>query len=441
MRMEILNNRELAITFWLIACLVYLLASKKMGAVRKAYRRLLSVFFGRHNLSVLTLMLLYMVLIVYALSNVNLWNVDQIKNTVFWCASVGYLSLFKLESIKKNKSFFFYSVINNLKLLAIIQFVVNVYTFPFLVEIAMVPFLVIIGAMTAITDKDKKYIQVKRLLDALLLAFGFIVICFTIYMLATRLGEITNEKTLYDFIIPPLLTLLYLPFIFFMMVYSTYETIYIRLKYAINDRKLRILAKIYAIVVFNIRLSLIERWWSHVAREKVKSHKELIDSLKHIFKVRNAEKSPIEIPASEGWSPYKAKNFLKNEGIETGHYDKIIDEWNACSSMIELGEGLIPDNIAYYINGTESTAKTLKLILNVNDSKRSTLAQKKFLTICNALIRASLNRRLSNSMKSAILNGKEYNELHENKRVSVHNNKWSKHTWGGYDIKFIVSSI
>ena len=441
MPVEILNNRELAITFWLTIIFVYLLFTKKIVEVRKSVKKLLSALFVRQIVSVLFLMLIYMGLIVYALSEIGLWNIEQIKNTVFWCASVGFMSLLKLETIKKDKYFFKNSIINNLKLLAVIQFIVGVYTFPLFVEIPLIPVLVLIGAMANIMDSDQRNAQAKKMLDTLLSFFGSIVICYTIFMLVTNFGEITKERTVYNFLIPPLLTLLYLPFIFFTMVYSTYEQIYTRLKYAINKQTLRILAKIYAMFVFNIRLSLIERWWSHIAREKVTSHKELIYSLKHIFKVRKAERNPIDIPYIEGWSPYKAKDYLKNEGIETGFYEKIIDGWNACSPMLELGEGIISNNIAYYVEGSENIAKTLKIVLNINNSKRSTLSENRFLNICDTLSRSSLNRELSDSMKSAILNGKEYSELHDNKRVSVHKNKWSMHKFGGYDIKFIISNI
>jgi hypothetical protein len=100
MPVEILNNRELAITFWLIVIFVYLLFAKKMREVRKDFKRLLSALFVRQKISISLLMLIYMGLMVYALSEVRLWNVDQIKNTVFWCASVGFVSLFKIETKK-----------------------------------------------------------------------------------------------------------------------------------------------------------------------------------------------------------------------------------------------------------------------------------------------------------------------------------------------------
>jgi hypothetical protein len=65
------------------------------------------------------------------------------------------MSLFKIESIKTDKSFFKNSVIDNLKLLAILQFVVGVYTFPIWIEILLVPVLALISAMLAIAENEK----------------------------------------------------------------------------------------------------------------------------------------------------------------------------------------------------------------------------------------------------------------------------------------------
>jgi hypothetical protein len=326
-------------------------------------------------------------------------------------------------------------------LLAIIQFIVGVYAFPLLVEVILVPILVLIGAMTAIIDSDKKYTQVKILLEYLLFSFGLIVIIYTIYMLNTNFGEITKEKTLYDFIVPPLLTILYLPFIFFMMVYSTYEQVVVRLRFSIKSNLLRYAALAYAILIFNVRINLLERWSSHIARENVNSHNDLINSFKHIFKVRRAEDNPIDVPINDGWSPYKAKSFLSKEGLETGYYNKSLEEWYASSPMVELGEGIMPDNIAYYIEGTEKIASTLKIKLNINDSSRSNVSQKKLLEVSSVLCQTSLNRELSDSIVNAILHAEPHTEALGNKIVSLQKEIWPEHAFGGYDVKFVVSSI
>lgn len=139
----------------------------------------------------------------------------------------------------------------------------------------------------------------------------------------TDFGEFGNKKTAYDFFVPQLLTISYLPFIFFMLIYSTYEQVFVRLKFAIKSRLYRNLAKIYALILFNIRMSLLDRWSFHVARIKIESHADLFESFRHTFKVNQAEKNPKNVPFCQGWSPYQVKEFLSCEGLNTGFYKNI----------------------------------------------------------------------------------------------------------------------
>lgn len=440
--MDIFNDREIAIALWLLAFAVYMFSSSRMTEVREAFRGLLSALFAKQVISVIGLMIVYMAVVVYGLSELGLWNVEQIKNTVFWCASVGFVSLLKLESIKKDKSFFKHSVVDNLKILAVLQFVVGVYTFSFWVEVFLVPIFVLIGGMLGIAGTDKKYHQVKVLLEYCLSLFGIISIVYTLYMLITNFGEFGKEKTFYDFFVPPLLTLFYLPFIFIMLVYSTYEGVFYRLKFSVKNRLFRYLAKLYALVLFNVRLNVLERWSYQVARENIESHSDLIGTFKYIYKVRKAEGSPKEVPYELGWSPYEAKNFLSSEGVETGYYNKLCEEeWSASSPMIEFGDGFISDNVAYYVEGTEEVANTLKVIVNVNDAIRCDIAQLKLLGLASALSLSSLNQDLSEHMKKAIINGQKYSEKCGSKKITVTVEKWAGHRFNGYDLKFIISSI
>ena len=178
---------------------------------------MISAFFARQIISVMILMIIYMGIIVYALSEVEVWNSKQIKNTVFWCASVGFLSLFKLESIRKNKHFFKHFLISNLGLIAVFQFIVAVFTFSLWVEIILLPIVIMSIGMIFIAGSDVKHTQVKKFLEYLLSVYGFMIIANVAYLLVINLGEIANKETAYDFIVPPLLTLLYLPFIFVMI--------------------------------------------------------------------------------------------------------------------------------------------------------------------------------------------------------------------------------
>lgn len=294
--MDIFNNREIAVGFWLLVISFYIFLSPKMADVRTSFKHLLSAFFVKQIISVLILMVLYIAFIVYFLYEIGLWNTGQIKNIAFWCVSFGFMSLFNVELIKKDKSFFKHSVIDNLKLLAILQFVIGVYTFSVWIEILLVPVLVLIGAMLAITENDERHHKVKMLLNYCISIFGIILIVYTLYMLMTNFSDFANENTAYDFFIPPLLTLLYLPFIFLISIYSTYEQVFVRLKFSIDNKLYRNLAKVYAFILFNIRISLLDRWSYHVTRMNIKSHTDLLESFRYVFKISRAEKDPIDIP-------------------------------------------------------------------------------------------------------------------------------------------------
>ena len=440
--MDIFNNREIAIGLWLLAISIYVFLSPKMVEVKSSFRHLLSAFFVKQIMSVLGLMIVYIIFVIYFLSEMDLWNVEHIKNTVFWCVSVGFMSLFKIESIKKDKSFFKHSVVDNLKLLAILQFIVGVYTFPIWIEILLVPILALIGAMSAIVEGNKKYHQLKTILEYCLSIFGIILIIYTLYMLTTNFSEFGNKKTGYDFFLPPLLTLFYLPFLFFILVYSTYEQVFVRLRFSIKNRLYRNLAKIYAFVLFNVQIGLLERWSFHVARIKVESHTDLIESFRHIFKVRKAEKNHIIVPIDQGWNPYQAKEFLSCEGLNTGFYNNIFeDEWFASSPMKEFSDGIIPDNIAYYIEGSEKIAKVLKLKVNVNDALRIHQSCEKLESIAEVLSVSSVGLSLSEQMKSAILGCNPYFEEVEGKTIELIVEHWSNHKFNGLYLKFMISSI
>lgn len=437
--MEILNNREIAIALWLILAVTYIYSAKKMREVRSAFKKLTFVFKSRTLMIVFSLAAVYTIAMVYLLLDWDLWSIEQLKNTIFWFFSVGLLSIYNLDKIKTDPHFFKNSVIGNLRLLAILQFVIGVYSLPLMAELFLVPFMVVVGMMIPIAESDIKYLQVKKLLNGIVISFGLLTLAYTAYMLATDFKELGQEKTFYDFIVPALLTVMHLPFVLAIMTYSTYETVFVRLQFTVRDRRLRSLAKLYAIVLFNFRLDAIRRWADHIARVEVVSHKQLLSTFAHLRKLKKLEKMKPEVVDSQGWSPYLAKDFLLDEGVSTGHYNLIFaDQWCASSKMYDIGDDLLCDNFAYYVEGVEGVAKVLKIKLNVNDNTRSRQANEKLLVLSRVLIRESLGIDISDSVKDALRFGAPYRESHGDKQIIVKKASWEEHKLGGYDLKIEV---
>ncbi len=65
----------------------------------------------------------------------------------------------------KQPNYFKSALISNFKILVIIVFIVNLYVFSLPIEFILVPFLVMLGALTAIAEIDEQYVKIcnKRL--------------------------------------------------------------------------------------------------------------------------------------------------------------------------------------------------------------------------------------------------------------------------------------
>jgi len=148
--MDILNNREWALVIWIFVLVLFGLISPKMDQVRESFKEAIKAFFARAIVTTLALMLIYIAIMVFGLAKLGLWESHQLKNTLIWTISVATLSLFRLELAKEDPHFLKNSVLDNLKLIAIIQFVVGVYVFGIFVELILVPIMTILGAMVTI---------------------------------------------------------------------------------------------------------------------------------------------------------------------------------------------------------------------------------------------------------------------------------------------------
>lgn len=293
--------------------------------------------------------------------------------------------------------------------------------------------------MLVIAKKDDKYRQVKSFLEYCLSIYFLILISFTLYMLVTDFKEFGQIKTIYDFFTPILLTTFYIPFMLIIMIYSSYEQAFIKVDISIQNKIYKRLAKIYAIAMFNFRTKRLERWASQLFKFNVESHSELIKTFKLIFRMVSNEKTPKKVSNDLGWSPYVAKNFLASEGLSPGFYNSYFhDEWFASSPIIEVSDGVMPNNIAYYIEGSEDIVNVLKVKVNINDSQRSAQATERLMKVAETLSNHSLNQSLSEKMKLAILNCEPYSETIDGKIISLDIGLGPNKS-NGFDLKFTIT--
>ncbi|KEA63132.1 hypothetical protein ADIMK_2656 [Marinobacterium lacunae] len=443
--MDILNSREWAILVWVLIAIGYISRPQRWRTLKEPFLGVLHALGSRHLVSAITLMTIYVIAVIYGLSHFGLWDVTQLKGTLIWFFSVALFSLFRIEDFSESPQKLMGLVADSFKLIVLIEYLVGVYTFHFAIEFALIPLVAFLAAAVAYAEGKPEYQSVHKFLNSVMSIIGTVILGSVVYLLVLDIHQIANSQSAFDFIVPVILSTLYTPFMAFMAVYSTYQTVLIRLRYSINKRHVELYARLAAMVIFNIRIKLLKRWSADVAKYRPQTIREVNSSFSQLFQMLAREKSPETISLPEGWSPTQAKNFLRSEGIETGHYNPIDprdpSEWFCCSTLVEFGSGLFRNNIAYYLNGDERAVKCLKLKLNVNSPEHAEEAHAKLLSTADTLAYAALGLNLREELCEAIIPGEEGTLNGPNFRIMFTKTAWPNKAVEGYDLGVEVSSL
>ena len=400
---------------------------------------------SRHLASAFTLMAIYVVVMIYGLSRLGLWDLSLLKVSLIWFFSVAVFSLFQINNFSESPNNLKNLVADSFKLLVVIEYLVGVYTFHFVVEFILVPLVTLLSALVAISEAKPEYEAAHKFLNIVLVIAGTVILGSVMYLFVTDFQQIANRQAVSDFILPVVLSALYTPFIAFMVVYNTYQTVLIRLRYSIKKRHVELYARFVAMIIFNFRIELLKRWSTIIVKCRLQKIEEVNYSFRQFFEMLAREKSSDKVSLPEGWSPNQAKDFLRCEGMETGYYNPIDPmepvEWFCCSKPFEFGSGLFSNNIAYYLSGNERVVNSLKLKLNVNDPDNAEEAHAKLLSSADTLAREALGLDLGDMLSQAIIPGHEGTLDGPNFKITFTKFEWPNHSFGGYDLTVEVSGI
>ncbi|MCG6191486.1 hypothetical protein [Maribellus maritimus] len=173
---------------------------------------------------------MYLFLMFYALYKVKFWDLAYLKDSLLWLFTVGFVLMFKSVEAK-NFTYFKNILRESLKWTVLFEFIINFYSFSLITEFIMLPVLVFIATTQAFSELDKTNIQVTKLLTNILSIIGFVFLGFSIYKTIIGFETFFSFTTLRIFIFPIVLTTLFLPFIYFLSLFSIYESYFVRLDF------------------------------------------------------------------------------------------------------------------------------------------------------------------------------------------------------------------
>lgn len=137
-----------------------------------------------------------------------------------------------MNSITSDKpgAFLSQSIHESLRLIIVIQFLVNTYTFNLVLEIFLVPLLGIVAMMDAFAERKSEYAEVVEVIHWIHGGVGLVILATALGKAISDYSSLLSMEALRNLLLAPVLTASFLPFAYAMALYSNYERIFVWLK-------------------------------------------------------------------------------------------------------------------------------------------------------------------------------------------------------------------
>lgn len=427
-----LNNREIATLISLGILLTAVLLWKKG---RPAALSVVRAFLTPKLAQVWLLMSIYVAACVWLLAWLSLWEWPNLKSTLLWWLTVGFTCVLEAQRLKNKPHTLRKLVRDAFTLSVVILFIAELVSFPLWVELLMLPSLIFLALLIAIGEHqaDKPSVsRVLKLLRGLQMLAGLIILSLSYWLVAGSITEHWSLNTLREFGLPLLLWLMFVPFIFLLAVYMTYEEAFIHLQIRPKQASIVRYARWRALFNFGWNIDAVKRLARDMRGRDINDKQGVKDAIREIKRLLKIEKNPPAVTCAEGWSPHEARRFLEEYGLITEDYHRTQWEWFAHIASVKLNDKVLADRISYYLTGNERAVTQLRIALdgsNQNDMREAKRAfDERALTLLAKAFDADRAETIyvhtqASEPKVFVIDGI---------RVSLNQSSWGDARFGGY---------
>jgi hypothetical protein len=327
------------------------------------------------------LMSLYVVTCVWTLAWLNLWDWPNLKSTLLWWLTVGFTCLSEAQRLKDKPHLMRKLVRKAFTLSVVILFIAELVSFPLWVELLMLPSLVFLTLLIAVSEHraDKPDVaRLLKLLRGLQILAGLVILSRSYWLITSSITEHWSLNTLREFGLPLLLWLIFVPFIFLLAVYMTYEEAFIHLQGRPKQAPIVRYARWCALFSFGWNIDGVRRLARDMRGRDITDKQGIKDAIREIKRLLKIEKKPPAVTCAEGWSPHEARRFLEEYGCITDDYHRTQWEWVAHSPSVKINGKVMADRISYYLTGNERAVTRLRISLDGSNQNDAREAQRAF---------------------------------------------------------------
>ncbi|MFC1547333.1 hypothetical protein ACFL5M_02280 [Candidatus Neomarinimicrobiota bacterium] len=246
------NNREVATAFWLLVFAVWALYKSE---IRRSIGGVLRAFWRFKIVASFFLILLYVTGMVTFLAMIDMWKVGLLKDTIVWFFVGAMAMMMRFGAADDVENIFQKVLIDSIKIIIVLEFLVNAYTFSLPAELVIVPVMTFIAMVDAVAGLDEKNQAVSKLTKGVQIVIGFVILAIVVSRAILDWQNLQSLDTVRSVLLAPLLSLILCPFLYIMVLISKYELIFLRINLGIDKEKsLKRYARLR--IVLHTRLSL-----------------------------------------------------------------------------------------------------------------------------------------------------------------------------------------
>ena len=210
--LDVLNSREKAALLWMLALGAYAtfrggqtVASSLADVVRAFLQPRLLLVFGSAAL--------YCAGVVLFAAWVGVWHTTASKETVYWFVTGGLVLVGRaVAQAKPSDPGFYKSLLRQaVRFTILIEFLVNAYVFPFVIELILVPIILVFVGLQVVAAYDPDQAPVRKAVDGVLATIGFILLGYAaVAAMLDPSGLLTRENA-ETLLVVPALSLAFIP--------------------------------------------------------------------------------------------------------------------------------------------------------------------------------------------------------------------------------------
>lgn len=279
-----LDNRELALIIWASIVIIWFLCVKDL---RRNIFEILKHLFASKLTYVFALITGYTGLIYYVLYRTNFWEIGLLKEGLICLVTIGLwgvgTAISKVKTLKQSlKSM----AIDSIKVVILIQFLTGFYVMSLPLELFIIPLAFLLGGLQAFSswkeETDSKFSLTTKLFNWMLLILGLSILGYSIKQFANRPDELLTMLNLKELLLPIIMTLAYIPLLYLIGIYTSYESFYPRLKFLLSDKTFIGYAKMKIFLKCNLNIDTLNKVQKHLVMEDIYTKEELNQFLRRI---------------------------------------------------------------------------------------------------------------------------------------------------------------